>query len=146
MSSYELTLSPERPDRNPVTGRFLPGHIPANKGRKLDEYCSKKAQRRMRKGWVNVIKYRPKHRPDTSGRCRKPVAAISDDGRLTVYPFIGAAALAVGGSRESVRRCCAQNSHPTGSGKAAHNTDHRYMGIRFYYESDHAIWSSKIKQ
>lgn len=57
MSSYELTLSPERPTRNAVTGRFMKGFVPANKGKKWDDFASKKAQRRMKKGWKNLPLY-----------------------------------------------------------------------------------------
>lgn len=141
MSSYELTLSPERPTRNAVTGRFMKGIVPANKGKKWDDFMSKSAQKRSAKGWKNLELHR--HRPDNAGRPPKPVIAIYDQ-KLYHFGNIRDAGAWCHGRRENVRRCCAQNSHPTGSGKAAHNTDHRYMGIRFYYESDHAIWSSKI--
>jgi hypothetical protein len=49
-------------------------------------------------------------------------------------------------SRENVRRCCKFNRKgvaPTKSWKRV-NTDHKYKGLRFYYESDN-IWLEKIK-
>lgn len=143
MSSYELTFSPERPERNPQNGRYLKGHVPANKGKKWNDYCSKSAQRRMKKGWKNLALYRV--HPDNCGRPKRPVVALSSS-RILYFKCINDAATWCNGAASNIRRCCAQNSHPTGSGKAAQNTDHRYMGIRFYYESDYAIWSSKISQ
>ena len=38
MSAWELTLPPERPQRDPTTGRFLPGSTPFNKGMKWADY------------------------------------------------------------------------------------------------------------
>ena len=65
-----------------------------------------------------------------------------------------AAALWCGGSRENVGRCCRDNhaqrvnKHDWSKGRkkgSGHiNTDHRYMGIRFYFEADFQIYQSKI--
>lgn len=73
MSNYELKLPPVRPQRNPLTGRFLKGCVPANKGKKWDEFMSKRSQRRSAKGWKNLEKHRV--RPATAGRKPKQVAA-----------------------------------------------------------------------
>ena len=49
-----LTLS-ERPlGRNAVTGRFMKGHVPANKGRKWDEYMTAESKKRVAVGWRNL--------------------------------------------------------------------------------------------
>ena len=143
MSSYELTLGSERPTRNAVTGRFMKGHVPANKGKKWDDFMPKRAQKRCAKGWKNLESHRH-HRWDNSGRQPKPVIAIYEN-KLLYFGSIHAAGEWCHALCENVQRCCALNSHPTGRGKAAQNTDHRCKGVRFYYESDHAIWSSKIK-
>lgn len=144
MSSFELTFSPERPGRNPVTGRFLPGHTPANKGRKWDEYCSKSAQRRMRKGWKNLDLYRG--HPDNAGRPARAVIAIHGQRQL-FFKSINDAAAWCGGQGPNVRRCCRLNASPATVRHPDHpNTDHRYKGVRFYYESDFSTWSAKIDQ
>lgn len=152
--SYELYLPPELPRRNAVTGQFLPGHVPANKGKHWSDYLSKRKQKRCAKGWANLQKHRPTTRPDTAGRARKQVIAVMDDGRWLVFPYVGAAAEWVGGSRENVGRCCRQNQsrrekqhdwapgQPRGTSRV--NTDHRYLGIRFYFETD-PTWMRKIK-
>ena len=146
MSYGELTLPPVWTGINKQTGRYLKGHVPANKGKKWSDYMSKRSMKRAAKGWKNLDLHRNKNgRPDTAGRCRKPVVAIRDDGSWCVLPFLGAAAEWCGGRRENVRRCCQNNStHHVNKKTGRINTDHRHMGIRFYYESDN-LWTEKIK-
>lgn len=150
MDYGELRLEPEWTGIDPRTGRFLKGHVSANKGKKCSEFMSKRGQRRARKGWKNLTKHRNKNgRADTAGRARKQVIAVMDDGRWLVFDYIGAAAEWLGGSRENISRCCRQNqnrptlhdTHGKPTGKV--NTDHRYMGIRWYFETD-SIWTQKI--
>ena len=156
MSYGELTLAPTWTGRNNVTGRFLKGHVPANKGKKWSDYMGKRAMKRAAKGWKNLDIHRNKNgRPDTAGRCRKQVIAVMDDGSWLLFPYIGIAAEWVGGNRENVGRCCRCNQakkvckhdwRPGQSKGASHvNTDHKYMGIRFYFETDN-VWTTKIKQ
>ena len=156
MSYGELILPLEYKGRNLKTGRFMKGNVPANKGKKWDEYMGKRAQRRAKKGWKNLDKYRNKNgRADNAGRCRKVVIAVMDDGKWNVFPYLGAAAKWVGGTRENVGRCCRDNqskrklSRPwgirSGHKPEAVNTDHRYKGVRFYFESDNT-WMEKINQ
>jgi len=154
MSYGELTLSPVWTGINKQTGRFLKGHVPANKGKKWSEYMGKRAMKRAMKGWQNVIIHRPKTRPDTARRFRKQVVAVMDDGSWLLFPYIGSAAEWVGGNCENVGRCCRFNQakkvckhdwRPGQSkGSSRVNTDHKYMGIRFYFESDN-VWTTKIK-
>ena len=142
----ELYIPPPRPTRSPATGRFLPGHVPANKGRKWSEYLSKRKQKRCAKGWKNLDIYRPTTRPDTAGRCRKQVIAVTDDGKFCCFRFVKPAAEWVGGSRENVGRCCRLNQERHINRKTGRvNTDHRYMGVRFYFETD-SIWMKKINE
>lgn len=145
--SWELYLPPERKNYNTVTGRFCKGATPHNKGREWKEWMSKRGQKRAAKGWENVQKYRPKHRPDTSKKFSKPVIAISDDGRWCVFPSGTAAAQWVGvTNNRAVSRCCQCNqARHVNKKTGAVNTDHRYMGIRFYYESD-SQWTEKIQR
>ena len=152
--AMELYL-PERPTVNRITGRFMKGHVPANKGKKWGEYMSKRSQRRSAKGWRNLDIHRNKNgRPDNAGRCRKQVVAVRDDGSFTVFGYVGAAAKAIGGCRENLGRCCRANAsgkvlttargRGRGIGSPSVNTNHRYMGIRWYFESDYEIWRTKV--
>lgn len=131
----------------------MKGHEPKNKGRKWEEWMSKKGQRRSAKGWKNLDKHRPKTRPDTSGRCRKEVVAVRNNGTYHIFSFVGAAAEWVGGSRENVGRCCRENQSRRekkhdwapgfNKGTSKVNTDHQYKGVRFYFAAD-PIWQEKI--
>lgn len=151
MSYGELTLPPIWTGVNKQNGRFLKGHVPANKGKKWADYMGKRAMKRAAKGWANVISHRPKSRPDTAGRCRKAVIAVMDDGTWKHFSFLGVAAEWIGGSRENVGRCCRCNQSkkvlkkPWGHPSDKVNTDHKYMGIRFYFESDN-VWTTKIQR
>lgn len=142
--SYELYIPQAAEGRNYINGRFLKGHVPANKGKKWSEYMSKRAQRRAKKGWKNLDKYRPTTRPDTAGRCRKQVVGIFPDGTWKVFNYIGSAAEAVSGRRDNVGRCCRFNEERRVNKKTGKiNTDHTYNGVRWYFESSE-LWQQKI--
>jgi len=152
MSYGELTLPPVWTGINKENGRFLKGHVPANKGKKWSEYMGKRAMKRAAKGWKNLDLHRNKNgRADNAGRCRKPVIAVTDDGDFRYFSYLEAAAQWCGGSRENVGRCCRQNhsqrplNDTHGRPTAKVNTDHKYMGIRFYFESDN-VWTTKIQR
>jgi len=135
MSYGALNLGPVSTFRDSTNGRFMKGHIPANKGKKWSDFMPKRSQRRSAKGWKNLELYR--HRPPNAGRARRSVIALMDGGRWTMLPSVTSAGEWCGGHCENVGRCCRQN--------ALHgaNTDHRYMGVRFYFENDD-IWIRKI--
>ena len=156
MAYGELTFAPEYKGINKKTGQYLKGHTPANKGKRWDEYMGKRAQKRAMQGWKNLELHRNKNgRPDTAGRCRKQVIAVMDDGSWLLFPYIGHAADWVGGNRSNIGRCCRSNQSKKvckhnwrpGQPKGASlvNTDHKYLGIRFYFESDN-VWTTKIQQ
>lgn len=136
MAYGELNLGPVPTFRDATNGRFMKGHIPANKGKKWSEYLSRRAQRGSAKGWKNLELHR--HRPPNAGRAPKPVVAIMDDGRFKILPSLREAGEWCGGHWENVGRCCRENA-------LRHvNTDHRYKGIRFYFMSDDS-WICKRK-
>lgn len=141
-----LNLGNERTTVNKKNGRFMKGHVPANKGKKWDEFMSKKGQRNSKKGWKNLGLYRPKTRPDNAGRCRKAVIAVTDEGKWFYFEYIGQPCeLGFVGSRENIRRCCQFNQKRHKNLKTGKvNTDHKYQGMRWYYESDEQ-WLEKIK-
>ena len=140
--SYELYIPPKWTGRNAKTGRFLKGHTPYNKGKKWSEYLSKRVQKRMAKGWKNLEKYRV--HPANAGRCRKKVIAVDDNGKWRVFDSITAAAKWAGGPFANVRRCCNENLLGTKDKKGKVNDDHRFYGLRWYYETDDK-WTTKIK-
>ena len=159
--STELSLQPTRPTRNKVTGRFLPGHVPANKGKHWADYLSEESQRQSSKGWNNLDVHRSENGKKYGGRNRKPIVAITDDGKFRVFKdaFFAAEWLKrhTGKScnRENIGRCCRNNASRKvckhswrpgqKKGSSTINTDHYYMGMRWYYECD-KIWYSKISK
>lgn len=146
MSSYELIFVDERPKRNFVTGQFLKGHIPHNKGKKWSEWASKRTQKKMAKGWKNLDKFRPIHRPDNAGRCRKPIIAILPSGKFIYFKDSNIASEWCKGERGNVNRCCRSNSSMRVNLKTGKiNTDHKYLGIKWYFESDVEIWKMKVE-
>lgn len=147
MSYGELNLQPERITRNAKTGRFLPGNVPFNKGKKWSEFKSKRSQKRSAKGWKNLDLYRGKtKRPDTAGRRCKAVIAVYDDGSWRCFSSALYASQILGIGRENICRCCRFNQERHVNRKTGKiNTDHKCKVIRFYFETDD-IWLEKIKQ
>lgn len=117
---------------------------------------SKRSQRRSKKGWKNLDTHRSKGNPEWAERKKKQVVAITDDGRFIVLPYIGAAEKWLERRtgekccQENISRCCRCNSSgkvlkkPWGADSGKVNTDHKYKGIRFYFEADVKIWKTKI--
>ena len=138
MESGVLYFPPERSYRNMVTGRYLPGHIPHNKGKSWSDYTSKRAQQQMRKGWKNLQKCRAKKRPDTSKRCSKRIIAILPNNRWLTFPNSQSAGLFIDIDSSLVRRCCRLNDGPK------KNDNHKCKGIRFYWEIS-SNWINKIE-
>ena len=155
--STELYIPTVRRTTNPTNGQYLKGHVPHNKGKRWNDYMGKRAQKKCSKGWKNLDEHRSENGKKHGGRNRKPIVAITDDGKFRVLKdgYLAAEWLKkhTGKScnRENIGRCCRENgsgrlvrdNHGRDTGKT--NTDHRYMGIRFYFESDYKIWKSKLK-
>lgn len=141
--AYELRV-PDKPlQRNPLNGRFLKGHTPANKGKKWDEYMSRRGQRRSRHaGCQNLELHRHRGGP---GRPDKPVIAVNDTGKWLYFPSVAEAGRLLGIRKENIWRCCRENECGTKNHKGKVNTDHKYKGVRFYFESDQK-WTEKICQ
>lgn len=156
MDAFELYLPPVKPQYNRKTGCFLKGHEPHNKGKSWEEWMSKRGRRRAAKGWKNLDKYRPTERPDTAGRCRKKIVVVTDDGKFKIFAYSDEAlAWLGGGNRENIQRCarcnqsrkeCKHNWRP-GQPKGADrvNTDHKYLGYRWYFYDD-PVWLDKLQQ
>jgi len=146
MSNWELKMAPERKNRNPVNGRFVKGCTPYNKGKKWDEYISKREQKKRLEHL-----HRFNGRCPGSGRPKISVVAVNDHGRYLFFDSIIEASLWVGVRHENVRQCCCMNRDRkllrTTSGKLTNkvNTDHKLKGIRFYFKSD-PTWMEKIKK
>ena len=133
--THELYIPPKRIYYNPINGQFLKGHPNCNKGKKWNEFMPKKAQRRCKKGWVNVDKYRC---TKNGGKNKKQVVAVDKEGRWTVFDSARKAAMLLQVSQGNITRCCQRNQQKE-------KTDHHVNNIRFYYANENT-WMSKIKQ
>jgi hypothetical protein len=103
MGAYELILQ-ERPTRSP-NGRFLKGNAPANKGKTWDEYMPKLSQKRAKKGWKNLYKYR--NNGAAAGWNKRAVVAITEDGEFAGrFESMEEAARASGARQCNIGRCC----------------------------------------
>lgn len=114
----ELVIDRARPQRNLVTGRFLPGHASFNKGKKWSEWMSKKSQLHAMKGWKNL-----KGRRDIGGWNARKVVMIREDGRWFVFPSASEAGRKTGIQDTNIRSCCRKGRRTAG-------------GYRWFYESD----------
>lgn len=134
--THELQVDRDRKPIRDARGRFLPGHVSPKKGKTWDELMPKKSQARCKKGWKNLDKYRRGPHPGRGGKKRKPVVGVTDSGRLHFFPYAKIVIQNMGGVVDNVRRCARQN-------RKGPNTDHKYMGLRFYYEDDRQ-WIKKV--
>ncbi len=159
--STELYIPTVRRTTNPTNGQYLKGHVPHNKGKQWNDYMGKRAQKKCSKGWKNLDHYRTENGKKHGGRNRKPIVAITDDGKFRVFKDSYLAAewfkkyTGKSCNRENIGRCCRDNASRKvckhswrpgqKKGSTTINTDHRYMGVRWYYESD-TTWYAKISK
>lgn len=148
MSSYELNFTGiPQTDRNLKTGRFLKGMTPHNKGKKWADFMDGRKQKRVMRIALQNLETARKlgHCGKAGGRNKRPIIAVLDNGEWLVFPESKSAAAWCGGLRENVCRCCRENERTmlTKGGKV--NDNHRYLGARWYFESDDK-WTLKIKK
>ena len=139
----ELYIERPRPERNFQTGQFLPGHTPVNKGKPRREWMSKEADQRIRESFRNLLKN--KTWQTNGGLPRKAVIMLTDEGRFCVFKDAATAAEKTKlGHSKNIARCCRYNqARHANKFTGEVNTDHRYQGMRWYYEEDN-IWTTKI--
>ena len=142
---FELYIPPPRPQINRSNGQFLKGHVPHNKGVKgWQKSLPKKTQKKIAKGWQNVMNHRPKNRPDVIERCSRKVVVITDEKQFKIFINSVLAGEWAKGHCRNIRRCCANNQERHINKKTGKvNTDHKYLGVRWYYYDD-PIWWDKV--
>ena len=119
-----------RPARNLKTGRFLPGHIPHNTGKKWDEWMPKGEQARV----LEIGKKNLRVNKALWGRGKKAVVAVNDKGVHKYCESISKAAEILGLHRRNISSCCAGKREKCG-------------GLRwFYYEDDRWIKYAKERR
>lgn len=146
MEAYELYIEPERVTIDSATGRFLPGHRPANTGKKWSEYMTEEKQKNCAKGWENLRKYGAHPKSPDAGRNPRAVVALYPDGKYNCYESIAEAARQLGYIPMNIRRCCNSNESQqvlrslSPKKRGTVNTDHQYNGIRFYFRHGEVWW------
>lgn len=100
----ELYIPPKRLERNPITGEYLKGLTPHNKGKKWDEWLNKENQEKVLQ---NLAKYRKKGNPAIGGWNKKAVIATDDEGKILGW-FCSAldASLKTGICNRNILKCC----------------------------------------
>ena len=142
IDNYELRTGYQPRRQHESNGRFAKGSVPFNKGRKWSEWMREDMQAKVKAIGVKNLTHRAKK--GDAGTCHKPVIAIDPEGRMSRHIDIKSASEHFHIGRENIGRCCRYNRkglEPTGTWKRI-NTNHKYMGIRFYYEDDVHIWSN----
>ena len=119
-----------RPARNLKTGRFLPGHIPHNTGKKWDEWMPKGEQARV----LEIGKKNLRVNKALWGWNKKPVVAVNDKG---VHAYCESASAA--GKKLNL---CARNITACCRGKRAKCGGFKW----FYYEDDRWIKYAKERR
>lgn len=132
----ELHLGPVRLERNPLNGQFLPGHTSPQKGRSRTEWLSPEVDKRLR---AQAAQFMKRPRPHTGGCKKHPIVMVTDDGRFCRFESSGDAAQKMKIWDSAVRRCARHNLLDD------ENSDHKYKGVRWYYEDDNK-WIAKIKK
>ena len=152
--AIELYIPPELPMINSRTGQFLKGHKPHNKGKSWDEWMSKRGRRNASKGWKNLQLYPARNHSRLIEMKKRKLVAVTDEGKFRIFSCSPEAAEWLGsGNRENIGRCARKNASRKeckrdwrpGQPKGAElvNTDHKYMGIRWYFFDD-PIWWDKV--
>lgn len=120
----ELYIEPKRPDRNLLTGRFLKGNKPHNKGKKWDEFLSKESQEKI----LNALK---RHRGRGGCFPNSPVVGIASNGTWCRYPSIKKASEATGIGHSNISNVCRKRGKTAG-------------GYRWFYEESNE-WINLVK-
>lgn len=123
----ELYIEPIKINRNPVTGRFLKGSIPHNKGRKMNEYIDADKIERIKS--IGIKNLSP--RLDIGGWNAKEVVAIRD-GRFAVFKSSEEAGRTLGITARNIRQCCDKKRKSAG-------------GFLWFWEKDN-VWASLINK
>lgn len=149
----ELIIPQERQQRNQINGQFLKGHVSLTKGVPRTKWMSKATDRRLREQCAKRLREQP--HPENAGKPRRKVVLITDKGKFYIFASINEAARRTELEPHNIGRCCRQNEskrekirtwakNVSKQDGSLVNTDHRYKGVRWYFEDDN-IWTTKIQ-
>lgn len=134
MSGYELDLSHYEIPAHAEKKK----HVAWNKGKPRSEWMSaEKSEKCMKIAIMNLKRHR---RSATSGVPLRPVVALTDEGEWTTFKSLADAGRYCNGVPQNVGRCCSRNAVRKNG-----NTDHAYMGLRWYFDNDNQ-WLGKARK
>lgn len=116
------------PGRNYQTGRFLKGHVPHNAGKPWSEWMDGRKAKRVRRIAISNLK----PRMDLAGWNKKPVVAVTEDGRHFYCESAAQAGRTLGISARNINSCCLGKRKRCG-------------GFRWFYYTDPA-WTKLIRK
>ena len=105
----ELYIPVERPQYNPVNGQFLKGHIPHNKGKKMEDYLDNQAIKRIKEAGIKNLK----PNMNICGWNKKAVMALDDEDKI-----LGWFSSAMDAERKT--GICSRNINTVCNGKRKH--------------------------
>ena len=112
-----------RPARNLKNGRFLPGHISHNTGKKWDEWMPKEKQARV----LEIGKKNLRVNKALWGWGKKPVVAVDDKGVHKYCESISKAGEILGLSRWNISACCRGKRNKCGGYRWFYYDDNRWI-------------------
>ena len=105
----ELYIPIERPQYNPTNGQFLKGHVPHNKGKRMEDYLDEETIKRIKAvGFKNL-----KPNLKVCGWNKKAVIAMDDEDNILGW-------FAHSYDAEKKTGICARNIRQTCNGKRKH--------------------------
>ena len=130
------------------SGRFVKGMTSCNKGKKPHEWMSEEGRKRsIEAGTKNLKTGYHGNRSPNAGRKPIPVIGIDSNCKVKRYASLKEAQKATGAIWTNIRRSCELNRKQTPHLQSGMiNTDHACLGIRWYYEDDVQIWTSKTRK
>lgn len=144
----ELYLGEERPGRNPINGQYLKGHKNIHKGVPRSKWMDKEKDKLLRKTSGERLRRMKEEGQWTGGRPKKSIVCLNDTGDFCIFtdPYAAAKRLRLKeNARSLIARCCRDNKARHVNQKTGKiNTDHKYLGFRWYYEADN-IWTQKVR-
>lgn len=119
----ELYISPLKRQNNAVTGCFLKGHTPHNKGKKWEDYMDMRKAPKIKR--IALKNLRP--RLDIGGQNKRQVIGIKEGKIIGVWESAVKASEKLKLQRRNIAHCCQAKRKHCG-------------GIRWFYEADVQRW------
>lgn len=126
----ELYIESIKINRNPITGKFLKGAVPHNKGKTWESYTTEEVRS---KALENLKKGRGSWHKIGAGMNRKSVVAVKNGKLCGVFNSIQDASVKTGVSASLISYICNKKARKHSAG-----------GFKWFFESDNS-WCDLIK-